>query len=397
MTAVSNEFQWHTNYSLEVTILYSIAALGIILNFVQTLCILIEKEIRNLLSAFLIHGAIINAVLASYCIVFALSLHDKSFQNLCKYLGSSYIVIMTANIFNLIAIIASEVYKLNYYKSEPNNAVNANNNVNGNGNGDSGNGNGNGNHKYNNICCVVFGLSIVYVSSLILHLGPTLIGGNFNFDSQTGFCLFIFGQTKNYVVFVVWIVIVTLVLVACTYYLISLHANLNQLICQQSTVSSRLSLQKTPKTTSDELILTKSRAWTLSCVTGLHVLCWYPLFGLLISDKNFQIPIGLYRALTCLAWSNSFLEPLIFLLLDRKMIRCCLKIVSDSRLADSNANRSSRLQRIGDRLKSAPHENEFELEMRYLSEDNNCAQQQLDNLHNADYRTWKNNNNFFEC
>nr|BAI44328.1 4656HH [Dugesia japonica] len=371
MTAVSDEYQWHTNYNLEVAILYSIAALGIILNFVQTLCILIEKEIRNLLSAFLIHGAIINAVLASYCVVFALSLHDKSFQNLCKYLGSSYIVIMTANIFNLIAIIASEVYKLNFYECDLNN----------------------NNSKYNNICCVIFGLSIVYVSSLILHLGPTLIGGNFNFDSQTGFCLFIFGQTKNYVVFVVWIIIVTLVLAACTYYLISLHSNLNRLIYQHSTISSRTSLQKNQKVT-DELILTKSRAWTLSCVTGLHVLCWYPLFGLLISDKNFLIPIGLYRALTCLAWSNSFLEPLIYLLLDRKMIRCCLKLVSNSRLVNNEINRSSRLQRIGDRLKSAPLENDFDIELRQIS-NYDCAQH-LERSQNPDYRTWK-NNNFLEC
>lgn len=42
--------------------------------------------------------------------------------------------------------------------------------------------------------CVLFGIVMIYMGSLILHLGPTLIGGHFQFNKDIGNCLFAYGE-----------------------------------------------------------------------------------------------------------------------------------------------------------------------------------------------------------
>lgn len=55
--------------------------------------------------------------------------------------------------------------------------------------------------KNNMVMCCIFGVVIIYIGSIILHLGPTLIGGEFKFNQDVGNCIFAYGkvQVKNWV------------------------------------------------------------------------------------------------------------------------------------------------------------------------------------------------------
>lgn len=46
------------------------------------------------------------------------------------------------------------------------------------------------------VMCVLFGIIMIYTGSLIIHLGPTLIGGHFQFNEDIGNCIFAYGQIK---------------------------------------------------------------------------------------------------------------------------------------------------------------------------------------------------------
>ena len=44
--------------------------------------------------------------------------------------------------------------------------------------------------------CAVFGVLMVYIGSIIVHLGPTIIGGDFNYNDLIGNCIFVYGTIK---------------------------------------------------------------------------------------------------------------------------------------------------------------------------------------------------------
>lgn len=46
------------------------------------------------------------------------------------------------------------------------------------------------------IGCAVFGVLMVYIGSTIVHLGPTIIGGDFNYNDVIGNCIFAYGTIK---------------------------------------------------------------------------------------------------------------------------------------------------------------------------------------------------------
>lgn len=42
--------------------------------------------------------------------------------------------------------------------------------------------------------CLLFGVIMIYLGSVIVHLGPTLIGGHLDFNQDIGNCLFAYGE-----------------------------------------------------------------------------------------------------------------------------------------------------------------------------------------------------------
>lgn len=44
------------------------------------------------------------------------------------------------------------------------------------------------------VMCVLFGVIMIYLGCVIIHLGPTLIGGHLSFNKDIGNCLFAYGE-----------------------------------------------------------------------------------------------------------------------------------------------------------------------------------------------------------
>lgn len=290
------------NNEVDAIVLFTLAATGFLANFVMVAAILGQRRLRRMTSAFIVHGCILNVANCAYCIPFGISLTSKALVSVCNTLGSSFIVLMTSTMFNLVAIVCCEVYMF----SE----------INLGGDGTRG-----------SLCCITFGISLVYTGSVILHLGPTLIGGNFEADPSTRRCLFIYGQQKNYIVYVMWVIIVSLALVGAVYYLVIMYRliqknsdhRLSSLVRASVSIDSELRDRTRRQNLWRFLQLSMNRACVLTGVTVLHVICWYPLFSLTIVDPKFQFPLGLYKAFTLLGWANAVIEPFVFLAFDRQV------------------------------------------------------------------------------
>jgi len=76
--------------------------------------------------------------------------------------------------FNLLAMVMAEAYAFHERNVS---------------NGDKDRGNG-------AAMCIIFGVITIYIGSIILHLGPTLIGGEFKFNKDVGNCMFAYGEIQ---------------------------------------------------------------------------------------------------------------------------------------------------------------------------------------------------------
>ena len=123
-------------------------------------------------SAFLIHASVLNLLKAAFCIIFGVNLlnsanlepeDQEKLENQppnCAAQGSAFIVLVTTSAINMVAMVCTEAYTF------------GEENVGGNASGTR--------------CCVLFGILVVYVTSVILHLGPTLIGGDIVYNPDIG-------------------------------------------------------------------------------------------------------------------------------------------------------------------------------------------------------------------
>ena len=135
----------------EAMYLFIIAGIGLFLNLAVVGCVFFCKRLRKMTSSFIVHGCILDIVKCGYCVPFAQSLLRDVAPSFCTVLGGSYVVVITASGFNIVAMICCEAYTF----SEHNVGVT---------------------EPHGTICCVVFGILMVYIGSVIIHLGPTIIG-----------------------------------------------------------------------------------------------------------------------------------------------------------------------------------------------------------------------------
>lgn len=108
-------------------------------------------------------------------IPFAMSLMEIApnwFSKVCNAFGLTYVMALTVSLFNLLAIILSDAYIFHEKNID-----------------ETGNGKG-------SKMCVLFGIVTIYVGSVILHLGPTLIGGEFQYNKAIGNCSFAYGKVQ---------------------------------------------------------------------------------------------------------------------------------------------------------------------------------------------------------
>ena len=293
------ELEESTNESIhEALYLFITAALGFFFNLVVICCILGCKSLRRMTSAFIIHGCVLDMIKCIYCVPFATSLLQNMAPSFCTMLGGSYVLIVTASGFNIVAMVCCEAYTFSEH------------NVGGNARG--------------TLCCVIFGLIMVYIGSIIIHLGPTIIGGDFNYNDLIGNCIFVYGTIKSYVVHAMWIAIMTLAMIGASYYLVFFyrHVQSNSTHRLASLVRASIAISRGNTNSQDIRKVIRdslSRARVLMTITALYITCWYPLFILTLVDPNFQQKPKIYKLLTFIAWSNAALNPIVLMLFDRNI------------------------------------------------------------------------------
>lgn len=194
----------------EAIFLLCIACIGLSSNIVVVICILSRRNLRKTASAFVIHECVLDAIRCLYCFPFAVSLLWDMAPGFCATLGGSYVVVVTASSFNIVAMVCCEAYVF----GEKNLAMFEHGF------------NGTENNEHSNICCVVFGVLMVHAASMIIHLGPTIIGGELSYNDLIGNCIFMYGTIKSYVAQAMWVVIITLSMVGTVYYLVYFHKHI---------------------------------------------------------------------------------------------------------------------------------------------------------------------------
>ena len=289
----------------EVVYLFMISSVGILLNGLVCALLMICPGLRRTTNAFIIHGTILDILRCLYCIPFGISIQQSVAPALCNVLGGTYVMLVTAGMFNMLAAICCEAYTFTTH-------------------------NFNGKPNSGTICCVGFGIIMVYIGSILIHLGPTIIGGDFDFNQNVGNCLFVYGSIKSYVAQLMWIVVLTLTILMACYVLVTLYryvqANsshrLTTLVRASVAVSRGDAINNTDIAVQQAVGRTLARIRIFTITIAMFIICWYPLLCLSMSDPLFTNSSNTYRLLAILAWSNGFFNPLILLLFDYQLNYC---------------------------------------------------------------------------
>ncbi|XP_074663213.1 trace amine-associated receptor 4-like [Tubulanus polymorphus] len=295
----------------ESAILIVVASVGMVGNLAIVITILVLHDLRKTSSAFLFHHCILDFIKSTYCLPFAFSIITEQEPMFCNVLGGSFIIFVTTTAFNLLAMVMNEAYQF------------ADMNL--------------GIKDSANFCCVVFGISTIWFTSLILNLGVAFIPGSPSFVKGVGHCVFVYGDTRNYVLHILWIILVSFAVALTVMYLRKLHREikmnsyyrLSTLIRATVSIDPRGSPAQTPDDHAEKILIKKiesyslRRVYVIMTMTLLFVLFWYPLFMLTVVDPNFTTSPHGYRILTMFACSNAALSPFLFICLVKK--NCCCR------------------------------------------------------------------------
>lgn len=262
----------------ERLILFTVGLVGLALNFLLLLALLSRRALRNVSYAFVVHGALVDMLKATYAILYGIYIHpaddllllphhdddeevpgnphkyllvgskflssatrvfgshyardEKYNEHWCTFIGTTYFIVLTISIVNLIAILCTETYiftddnlflmhsasapvgparaKLEDLSQEPKRVrlqlarkISQKKRYPDSDEEQDTNEHYTGEHRnYSlNYCCVLFAVCIIYVSSLILHLGPTIIASQFDMSSAQDefYCNFVPGMIRNYI------------------------------------------------------------------------------------------------------------------------------------------------------------------------------------------------------
>ncbi|KAJ8313004.1 hypothetical protein KUTeg_010377 [Tegillarca granosa] len=288
-----------STYHQEAIYLYFVAITGLLLNLLVVIFLLVRRSMRKLTSAFFIHACFLDFLKAAYCIPIANNLITQQKPSDCEFFGKTYVLIITASVFNMVAMVCTEAYTFG--------EVNI------------------GGDSRGSVCCILFGIVLVYIASTILHLGPTLIGGNFGFKPQIGSCSFILGEQTGYVAHVMWITILSFAIVGVFHFICKLYKEIqrNQVNRISMLVRSSITIMDDPMTSVcnvRSMIVDSShraRIFILSTVT--FIICWYPLFLLIVIDVHFKVSPKVYQAFSFIAWTQGTIQPLIHICFDRNI------------------------------------------------------------------------------
>ena len=283
----------------EAFYLYFIATVGIALNIVVILAIVLRQPLRKMTSGFLIHACLLDLIKSAYCIPLATNLLSATKPGTCDFFGASFVIIVTTSVFNMVAMVCTEAYTF------------GEKNIGGNSKG--------------TVICVMFGIILVYIGSMILHLGPTLIGGRFEYNPDIGSCMFSLGKQTGYVAHVMWVIISTVAMIAVFHFIYRLYREIQINRPNRVSFLVRTSITVMDSATSSTCRLRKiirdatHRAKIFLYNAIFYIVCWYPYFFLVILDKSFTLSPKVYQAFAFIAWSQGPLQPIIYIFFDRNL------------------------------------------------------------------------------
>ena len=193
--------------NFDIIVLTIITIFGVIGNGTIFLLGLIKRSIRNMKNIFLLHHCIINLMQSLLCLPFVISLLTNS-ANLegCEILGGAYVTLVTASIISIAAMIIAEAYYfedvvIRKGETKRQNLFSKNNST-----------SGKSNRTASSFQCVMFGILMIWLTSIILHLGITMIGSDpkslYNHEIRN--CFFIIGDRRTYVLYIMWVIVTTL-------------------------------------------------------------------------------------------------------------------------------------------------------------------------------------------
>jgi hypothetical protein len=295
----------------EVALLIITGTIGMVANFAIVVVILVLANLRRASNAFLVHHCLLDFLKAGFCLPFAQTMVSDYDPMFCSILGGAYIVVVTSSTFNLLAVVMNEAYLFSDLTL--------------------------GVKDSRNYCCVIFGIFIIWFASFIMNLGVAFIPGNPIYDRRVGHCIFIYGITRNYVLHMLWISLISLGLGLTCMYLHKFRLDIKRTSYYRLSTLVRATVHVDPKakTSSERHVseireklhiefvqrVTMRKLCLLVFLVALFVVFWYPLFFLSLVDPNFRAPSQLYKALTMVAWSNPSLSPFLIMYFLKRS--CC--------------------------------------------------------------------------
>ncbi len=240
-------------------------------------------------------------------------MHNEDQPNvLCSFLGSSYVVLVTTSAFNLLALVMNEAYQFYDLVMSIKDS--------------------------RNCCCVIFGIFTLWFSSIIMNLGVAFIPGNPSYDrKEDRHCIFVYGITRNYVLHMLWIVLVSMAIGCTIFYIRKLHLDIKSssyyrmptliratvtIDTNVRTASQRRQSQFREKHHVNHIVhVTKKKLVLLILLVSVFIIFWYPLFTLTATDPDMGVSREVYKVLTLLAWSNASATPFLLFFMIRS--GCC--------------------------------------------------------------------------
>ncbi|GFO05692.1 trace amine-associated receptor 4-like [Plakobranchus ocellatus] len=323
---------------------------------------------RRMSSAFLFHHCLLDAIKSGLCVPFGLSLLMATEIPRCDVLGAGYILLMTVSAYNLLALVVNEEYQCSFVsrrcqqiKQNPYSSSLNQGSLEEGGDG----------------CCIAFGVVIIWFTTVLLHLGVAFLPGSSEYSPAVGNCIYRYGVTKNYVIHVLWVILVTgAMVVAVSSFLhffrtlrlgarsrkwTLLHKSLSSLSASHNNimqgngnqdfqgrrhqVGGSRQIESTyfaenadaqfgegeethyefdDMSTQKALLQARRylrRVYIMLAMVVSFVLCWYPLFLLTLVDVHFRQPPSLYRKLMILAWVQPVTTPVFCALIYLDMAR----------------------------------------------------------------------------
>lgn len=208
----SNEIE--DEFVPDAVALLVLSILGLAGNLFNIFSIILRRSLRNMTNIFILHGCFINSIQCCLFIPFLSTILSNLLERYikCELLGSGYVTLVTVNLLNMAAMIASEAYIFEDYLQKYSDVKASLENYTNKTSSSRSIHNQSNYKKFKSsasVKCVIFGVIVVWVSSIILHLGITLIG----IDSKQfyvvpiGVCFFAKGNTQTFILYSMWFVL----------------------------------------------------------------------------------------------------------------------------------------------------------------------------------------------